>query len=205
MPTDNPRARHRPVIGVGLVNYTGQCGSQEHKGEDVYRDYLNKTGIFIKWLLTNNYGVRLLIGDVTYDTPVKNDLLRLLSQGEAKCEDGQIIDEPIVNVEDLLLQLAQTDIVVSARFHNIVLSLILGKPAIALSYTDKFDSLMENFGMMEYCHRLETFDVDRLIKQFLKLEKNAESITAIIQSKTEQCRAALDEQYVSLFKDFRRN
>jgi len=205
MPTDTSRSRLRPVIGVGLVDYAGQCGSPEHKGEDVYRDYLNKTGLFIKWLLTKNYRVRLLIGDVTCDTPVKNDLLKLLSQNGTKLEDGQIIDEPIANVEDLLLQLAQTDIVVSARFHNIVLSLILGKPVISLSYTDKFDSLMEDFGMMEYCHRLETFDVDRLITQFLKLEKNAESLTRTIESKTEQCRKALDQQYASIFEEFSRN
>jgi len=202
LPHSEAQPGERPVVGVGLVDYHGQCGCPEQKGEEVYRNYLNKTGDFIKWLLANDYRVRLLIGDVTYDTPVKRDLLRLLNHNGTKPINGQIIDEPVETLDQLVSQLAKTDIVVSARFHNIVLCLMLAKPVIALSYTDKFDSLMKTFGLSEYCHSLETFEVGRLTEQFLKLEQNTDYIVATIKSKTDQCRKGLDEQYGLISRGF---
>ena len=48
--------------------------------------------------------------------------------------EERIIDEPIASVDDLLKQLAATDVVVATRFHNVLLALLLNKPAIAISY-----------------------------------------------------------------------
>lgn len=153
------------------------------------------------WLLENKYTVRVLIGDILYDSSVKQDLMDLLKKHESSFEEGQIINEPIFTVEQLLSQLAGTDIVVSPRFHNIVLALMLNKPVISLSYNEKFDALMNEFGLAEYCQGIDHFDVDKLIEQFIKLEKNAENLKPRIKQKTEEYRRALDEQYAFIFKN----
>jgi hypothetical protein len=54
-------------------------------------------------------------------------------------------------------------------------------------------------GLAEYCQPLDHLDVDRLIEQFVKLEKNANNIAPYIKQKTEEYRRALDEQYTFIF------
>lgn len=206
MPECNNRDRQRPVIGVGLLDYYGQgslrpSNLRRTSGEEIYSNYLNKVGAFMTWLLENKYTVRVLIGDILYDSSVKQDLMDLLKKHESSFEEGQIINEPIFTVEQLLSQLAGTDIVVSPRFHNIVLALMLNKPVISLSYNEKFDALMNEFGLAEYCQGIDHFDVDKLIEQFIKLEKNAENLKPRIKQKTEEYRRALDEQYAFIFKN----
>jgi polysaccharide pyruvyl transferase WcaK-like protein len=198
MPECNNRDRQRPVIGVGVMDYYGQRGIPQG-GEAIYIDYINKTGTFVTWLLEHKYTVRLLIGDVLYDNRVRQDLIELLEKRGFKCEGGQIIDEPISSVEQLLSQLATTDVVVAPRFHNILLALMLNKPVIALSYNEKNDSLMAEVGLAEYCQPLDHLDVDRLIEQFVKLENNANNLRPYIKQKTEEYRRVLDEQYTFIF------
>lgn len=106
-----------------------------------------------------------------------------------------------MTLEQLLPQLAKSDVVVSPRFHNIILALMLNKPVISISYNEKFDSLMAGIGLAEYCQHIDHLDVDRLIEQLRELEKTAKKLTPQIQHKTEEYRRALDEQYNFIFND----
>src|SRR2546422_342780 len=69
VPPSPPRNGSARVIGVGLMDYYGRRSVPE-EGEDVYRRYLEKVTAFVGWLLDRDYTVRLLIGDVSYDTRV---------------------------------------------------------------------------------------------------------------------------------------
>ncbi len=199
LPESNNRDRQRRVIGVGLIDYHGQGSSLINRGEDVYNDYLNKVGSFISWLIENKFIVRVLIGDVICDSPVRQDLMELLEKRGLKYDDGQIINEPSDSVEQLLFQLANSDIVISPRFHNIVLALMLNKPVISLSYNVKFEALMEGLGLKEYCFPLDKLEVSRLIEQFIKLNNNADDLKPYIKMKTEEYKKALEEQYALIF------
>jgi polysaccharide pyruvyl transferase WcaK-like protein len=192
----------RPVIGVGLLDYYGVLGQSQDGGEAKYLDFINKLGTFVTWVLEHKYIVRVLIGDVLYDSRVKQDLINLLQKRGLKYEDGQIIDEPVFSVNTLLSQLAATDVVVSPRFHNILLALMLCKPVISLSYHEKFKSVMAESGLPEYCQDIEHLNVDRLIDQFIRIEKDAENLKPYIKQKTEEFRKALDEQYCFIFNHF---
>jgi polysaccharide pyruvyl transferase WcaK-like protein len=66
-------------------------------------------------------------------------------------------------------QIAETDLVVATRFHNIVCALKLGKPAISIGYAAKNDALMAEMGLGEFCQHIESFDVDVLIEQVTRL------------------------------------
>jgi polysaccharide pyruvyl transferase WcaK-like protein len=202
MPECNDRDRQRPVIGIGLIDYHGPSDSLRNGvRENFYRDYIGKLATFITWFLDNKYTVRVLIGDVKYDSSVKQGLLELLEKRGIKYEDGQFINEPIFTEEQLLPQLVDTDIVVSPRFHNVILALMLNKPVLSISYNEKFDYLMSGLGLEEYCHHIDHLDVDRLIEQFIKLEENAENLKPCIKKKTEEYRRTLDEQYTFIFND----
>jgi len=201
LPRASKRQELRLVVGVGLIDYYGQGSKQGLKGQDAYHEYIDKNGAFIEWLLDNEYRVRLIIGDVQYDTTARNDVLEYLKNRGVGLGDGRIIAESIHSVEDLLAQLEGTDIVVSPRFHNIILALMLNKKAISLSYNYKFESLMAELGLGEYCFSIDGLDVDSLINQFIELEKKAETLVPSLGQKTEEYRIALDRQYYTILNE----
>jgi polysaccharide pyruvyl transferase WcaK-like protein len=194
---DRPSDSRRPVIGVGLITNELRRDTLE-KDDAIYRDYIINISVFVGWLVAHKYVVRLLIGDVEYDSRARQDLRSSLERSGLMGPD--IIDEPSQSAGELLSQLIRTDIVVASRFHNVLLALMLKKPVIAISFHEKVDSLMRAMGLTRYCHDIERIDVDALIEQLMFLEEHIESISCDLDRKTEVHRMALDEQYDAIFK-----
>lgn len=198
LPRSSNHSRNKPVIGVGLMTYFNRrCVSPED--ESIYRDYLTKVGKFVTWLLERKYTVRLLIGDVIYDQRARQDLRTLLEERGFGNENGSIIDEPASSVEEVLSQLASTDLVVASRFHNVLLALMLGKPVLAISYHEKVDALMEEAGLGAFRQDIESIDLEKLMGQFAALEDQSNHIKQQLDRKAEACRVALDDQYKRIF------
>lgn len=193
MPAKPDISVRRPVVGLGLMKALGRY-SPEGSAPGVYSAYLETLVEFARWLLANGHDVRLLVGDVV-DKPAIDDFRSLLKRRAAMRENAQIIEEPIMSVEDLLNQLAATDYVVATRFHNVLLALLLGKPTIAIAFHHKCTSLMSQMGLSEYCTNIAGLDASVLIDRFGQLQRSAESLRKTTLEKVETCRDALDEQY----------
>ena len=127
----------------------------------------------------------------------------MLKQRSVTYEEDRVIDEPVASVDDLLQQIASTDFVVATRFHNVLLSLLLNKPSIAISFHHKCSSLMSQMGLAQYCQDIHRLNAERLIEQFCDLEKNADTLKPQIKNKAEEFRRALDEQYERIFRVLR--
>jgi polysaccharide pyruvyl transferase WcaK-like protein len=187
----------RHVVGIGLMAYAGKY-STDKPSNAIYVAYLKNLVIFVKWLLTHEYDVRLLIGDKG-DRPVTEEIRGLLKEDAMAYDEERIIDEPVSSVNQLIAQIAATDIVVATRFHNVLLALYLGKPAISITFHHKCVSLMDSMGLSEYCQDINYLDGDKLIEQFCDLEKNADKLRPLIKQKTEENRKVLDDQYAFIF------
>jgi len=193
-------SKPRLVFGVGLKDYLGREGLRDRHNNRAYRDYLNTLGDLVAWLCERKYVVRLIIGDVLYDSDVEQDFMELLHERGLMNKDGQIVSEPVFTVKQLLSQIAAIDFLVTSRFHNVVLALMLDKPVVCLSDHRKLDSLMTDIGLTEYCLPLANLDFDDLIERLVKLEKNAAALRPYIKQKTEEYRRTLDEQYSLIFE-----
>lgn len=180
------------VVGLGLKDY----GADD---VDNYRDYLETMATFAAWLCEQGYAVRLLIGDVQYDMRVRGELLAMLQKRDATALRSLVVSEVPLTVEHLQRQLASTDIVVSPRFHNLLLAAKLDKPIIALSDHAKLDSLMAGLGLEHYCVPLARLDPASLIVRFEELVEQREQMIAHIRSEVQRSRRALDEQYALVF------
>ncbi len=200
IPHGDDHTRQRPVVGIGLMCYAGKL-STENPNNIIYQSYLEKLVIFVKWLLSHEYDVRLLIGDVLYDQSVKQDFRDLLKERGSEFEEERIIDEPVFSVEQLLFQIMNTDLVVATRFHNVLLALMLNKPVISISFHHKCVSLMSEMGLSEYCQDIHNVDADWLINKLCDLEQNSEKLKPLIKLKAEEYRRSLDEQYRAIFTD----
>ena len=194
--------KERPVFGIGLKDYLGPEGLRDRHENPTYRGYLNTLGDLVAWLCERKYTVRLIIGDPLYDSGVKQDFMESLHERELLNKESQIINEPVFTVQQLLSQIAAIDFLVTSRFHNLVLALMLNKPVVCLSDHGKLDSLMTEIGLTEYCLPLANLDFDNLIDRLVKLEKNAEALRLYIKQKTDEYRRTLDEQYALISNTF---
>ena len=195
---DHGKQGKRPVVGLGLMEDAGQYGTEIPSGRGS-RPYLDNLVGFVKWLLDRKYDIRLLVGDQG-DTEVTRQFQCLLRTRLGAYDEERIIDQPALSVEQLLPQIAATDIVVATRFHNVLMALLLNKPVISISFHHKCASLMSQMGLAEYCNDINCLDAGRLIEQFQDVERNAEQLKPVIRQKVEQFRKALDEQYSLIFK-----
>ena len=203
-PSDAP-AGSRPVIGLGVFDYSGPIGGGRNDGQEDYHAYVEKMAAFVEWLLSRGYPLRILMGDLRYDSRVRQDLTERLGNRGLMDRGRQIISEGISSLEDLMSQLERVDIVISPRFHNLILAMMLDKPTIALSHHDKFDALMAALGLSEYCLAIDGLEIKRLTERFVEVEKKAEALRSYLRDKTEEYRRALDRQYDVIFRGSRRN
>jgi polysaccharide pyruvyl transferase WcaK-like protein len=186
----------RPLdVGLGIMTYSGSH-TNEAEGEDIYRTYLSKIVEFGSRLLAGGHTVRLVLGDTHIDQRAFDDVHRALATEAAALKNGgRVLAEPAQTVDDLLHQLAQADLVVATRFHNVLLALLLQKPVISISYNQKNDDLLRAAGLGAFCQPLLQLDVERLYQQFLQLQAEAPSIRDHLAAYNAEQRRLLDEQY----------
>jgi polysaccharide pyruvyl transferase WcaK-like protein len=165
------------------------------RGAPLYRAYVAQMTRFVHWLLAQGHHVRLLTGDVDNDPRPAHEILASVREaGPPQCQ-ARIVSEPIASTQALSRQIAQTDLVVASRFHNLVGALMLGRPVMSVGFHEKNDALMADMGLADYCQHIERIDVDRLTRQFDALRAQLGPVARRILQKTADYRAALEEQY----------
>jgi polysaccharide pyruvyl transferase WcaK-like protein len=169
--------------------------------EASYSSYLDKMCDFVCWLVNNGYAIRILQGDVKYDTLTRADLKARLEQRGVHYDQAEICDDGSSTVEELLEQIAQVDIVVSPRFHNLLLALMLNIPAVSISYDPKNDALLEGMGLGKYRQALTDLDVQKLIEQFVDLEARIDEVKPMITKTVIEYRSLLEKEYDLVFGD----
>ena len=147
---------------------------------------------FVSWLQGHGYGVRLLIGDIQYDTWVIQKFVDILRSRNIPADPPLLIAEPALTVKELLRQVGETEAVISARYHNLVMALIQNKPVMPLSDHAKLDSLATDFGLGKYLLPLGTLSPDALIGRFKQLENDMERLRPHIKAELDKYRQALD-------------
>lgn len=181
------------VVGLGLMIYRGWHYDRRN-GEAMHRRYLTQIQAFVAYLLKRGMTVRAFLGD-TVDIEVAHEIKRYFQTHANLTGNGTLVFEPVVTVDDLLAQIAQTDIVVASRFHNVLSALLVGVPVISLGYHDKNTSLMRAMGLEKYCQHIERFTFEKLVEQFEAYEAEREQAIQRMQVKKEEYRRLLDEQY----------
>lgn len=205
MPLPAPGAAlgHRSlVVAVGVKDYRGQYGPWPRpiSAEDTYRRYIARMAAFISWLLRKGCTVRLVLGDVRFDTPVLDDLRRTLQAMDVHYDSRQLLDDPIDSMDVLISRLSASDIIVSPRFHNIIFGLLLHKPVLAISYHEKFSKLLESVDLPGFDVPIDEADSPVLIERFSELERRRDELVPRIRQGVDRQRAALGAQYDAILQ-----
>jgi polysaccharide pyruvyl transferase WcaK-like protein len=197
------RGEQRTIVGIAPIPHKYASTPPGLPGDNTptYVTYVNKLASFVSWLLQNHYTILFFVGEDGVDRPVIQEIREIITKSGVVYTQDQIIENPISTVDDLMFQLAETDLVVASRFHGVLLSQLLNKPTLALSFHDKIDSLMADSDQTEYCLSIDDFEVEILKARFLALEKNQTIIKEQLIKRTQQYREVLKEQYDHLFRN----
>jgi polysaccharide pyruvyl transferase WcaK-like protein len=184
------------VVGLGLINYYGHQ-YEPGVGERIYQDYVSKIKHFAAWLLHEGYIIRVLSGDRSDRWPAQDLVESVSKEGKPDWRERLIVQE-MTDVNELFNQIAETDLVVASRFHNVLCALMLERPVISLSYHEKNDFLMKEMGLAHYCQHIEHFTNERLIEQFRSCIHETEQIVCRIHDQLDNYRNLLEEQYKAI-------
>jgi polysaccharide pyruvyl transferase WcaK-like protein len=190
-------AKSPRIVGLGLKDYATPVDDADSRS---YGAYLGVMADFVAWLQAQGHAVRLIIGDAQYDTRVREDLVALLEARGAGAKAPLLLSDPVPSVEELLRQLRETDAVISPRFHNLVLALMLNKPVIALSDLPKVTVLLADLGLGHFCLPLEGLKTEDLTGRFVQLQNDAGKLKPHIKDLVERYRHLVEEQYRKVYE-----
>jgi polysaccharide pyruvyl transferase WcaK-like protein len=123
-----PDAARRTRVAVGVFNYRGR-GQANPQDAAAYHAYLDRICALIQWLLAHDYAATIVIGDFAYDDDVRLDVQSELARRGIEFTSRSYAGEPTTSFEQLMVQLGAVDFVIASRYHNLILGLLLGKPA----------------------------------------------------------------------------
>ncbi|NTS30906.1 polysaccharide pyruvyl transferase family protein [Phyllobacterium sp. BT25] len=185
----------RTTVGVGVMDYHGwkKANADNAEGERIHNNYIAKLTKYICWLIDEGHNARLLTGDLRDGRAVKQ-LMKSISSTRPDIPMERIAVGHGGSLHELMSEIAQTDIVVVSRYHNVVCALKSGRPTISLSYNLKNDYLLSQFRQAHYCQHIETFDVEKLKQQTNQVLGNMDAVKQEIAGVNRSLQEKLAEQ-----------
>jgi polysaccharide pyruvyl transferase WcaK-like protein len=184
------------AVGIGIMDYSG-TNSDRRQGEKIRSEYVAKMTRFVSWLVEDGRQVRVFTSD-SVDEPIAAQIVADVRARHPDLAPGQVVSEPVCSMAELLRQTASVGTVVATRFHNVLFSLRLGRPTVAVGYAAKHQALMTQMGLSQYCQEARSLDVARLIEQFTELESRAAELWPIIAERNAAMALQVDSQFAEL-------
>jgi polysaccharide pyruvyl transferase WcaK-like protein len=187
-------ATGRIVIGISPIAYLSPH-YWPRRDDEIYDRYIAQLAAFVAGLLRKQYSVVFFI-TATPDRHGVDDILETLRKDATLADFLKHILQPkMVTLDELLVQLSQTDCIVASRLHGIVLSHLAGRPVLAISYDRKVDTYMAHIGQTEYCLDIHNLELDSLRRDFASLMSNADTVQSQLRARIEIYENALQTQY----------
>lgn len=187
-----------PIVGISPMAY---CDPRIYwdPNQVIYQRLLRELALFGAWLTSHNHRVRLFSTDIRFDEQTIEELKVALKKSACTIKPGSILHDSISTGEDLLSQLRPLEYLVTCRYHGVVFAHLMNIPVLALSHHAKVATLMQDFGLSEYCLDIRAFDSDLLRSTFTRLVDNRDDIKARMAKTVASYRSALSAQFDALF------
>jgi polysaccharide pyruvyl transferase WcaK-like protein len=190
------------MIGVSPMAYLSDKWPKENLA--IYEKYLEELNAFLVGLLREGMRLCLFITDVL-DIPTLARLTDHLKSFGFFRLGGNISVVQANTVYELVSHIASVDFVVASRLHGVLLSHLLNKPVVAISYDRKVTTYMADVEQSEYCLDIHGFDSTTLSKTLKTLISRGSVIQSLLKERTDAFEAALQAQYDAVLGPAQRN
>ena len=184
------------VVGLSPMVY----GHAEHwptARPEVYERYSSRLAAFAHWLLERGHTLLVFRSSGADRVAIADFKARLLElAGPEACR--RIVEPETTTVQQFFTEVAAADLVVASRLHGVLMSHLLHRPVLAISFDRKVDAQMEGMAQTQYRVDITTFEVADLVERFTALERNADTERATITGHIARSRVELDAQFDTL-------
>src|SRR5260370_8898888 len=156
--------------------------------------YMTELALFVGSLLKRGIVVTLFSSS-SPDDQLFDDLRARIDPNLETEARARLLIGNVTSVQDLLVLLHSLDFVVASRLHGLILSFLVGKPSIALSYDRKVETLMADVGLKAYCLDIRSFTGENLLATFLNLHTNGAVVKSKLSATCCHCDQLLQSQY----------
>jgi len=160
-----------------------------------YRTYVSHLTSLCREILRDGHELALFSTQQKDENVMADVLARLQQDPEFSGWSARILEQRNRSVQELMANLAQTDLVVATRFHATVLPLQLGIPVLGICYYRKAQELLEDVGLGDFQVPLDALDPDVLIGKYRTLSRHVRNGDIELSQAMARYREALDEQY----------
>lgn len=192
-----PRPGHT-VVGVMPYN-----GSPDGRSLDssVLATYTADIADLVTRLVDGRRTVTLVIGDVA-DEEFAAQVESLVRSARPDLGPDQVRTSEARTLEAIMTEMADAEVVVGSRFHHIVCALKLAKPTISLGYGEKNANLMTRFGLGDFAHRIDSFDVATVLEQVDEVVRAQADLETEMKATLQLFDGELEEQLQQLSARF---
>lgn len=187
------------VIGINPIPFCADF-YWPYNDKARYQNYIRILSEFVLWLIDREYKVLLFPTQLKADPRVIVDIKAIIEKDGASGSKNILLSKPILTVNDLLSEISRMDLVVAARFHGILLSFVMRKPVLGISYHAKTNDLMTEMGQSEYLLDINNLTTDSLKERFNSLESKQKLLKCLIEERVSGLCHTLDIQYDNLFR-----
>jgi polysaccharide pyruvyl transferase WcaK-like protein len=183
-------------VGVGVMSYHGGNDDRQ-QADEIHAAYAEKMLSFVLWLVDSGRPVRLFATDV-HDEDTMYQVAVGVRARRPELEPSMVVADSVSSLDELMRQIASVDIVVASRYHNVLCAVKLAKPTLSVGYAAKFEALMAEMGLAEFCQSARSLDVGRLIEQFTELESRSAQLRQTMEERAAVNARLLDHQFATL-------
>jgi polysaccharide pyruvyl transferase WcaK-like protein len=188
-----------PSLIVGLNPFPYQDARYWPGGDRTrYEAYLESLARFMEYLIVRGHSVVLFPTQLRSDPCVIADLKARLSPTALQLPD-RVLAPMVETIDDLVATISGLDVLVSGRFHGILLAFLLRKPVLGLSYHSKIDELMRRAGQDAYLLSALSLHPRALVERFEQLASARDTIAIRLAAEARRCRTELESQFDTIF------
>lgn len=198
LPDSSDRDDDRLTVGVNMMAHAHP--SYWGRGDvTTYDAYLSKMTRTVCELLQQGHQVHLFSSHATADTSARDDLFEAVTAQQPELAAHLVRLLP-TEIDDLVRVVAGCDAVIGARYHSVVLPMLLGIPTIGTGYHPKTAAVMRMAGQSEYCFPdIDTFSADALSARTAQLLREREQVRASLAEHIPPLRDAVERQFDRVF------
>jgi len=190
-----PPGRVQPVPGRIVVGV--MTPSARGTTVDEVAAYAEKVSLAIVGLLDRGHSVRLVVGDLA-DRAVADRVSDLAARHRPHLARTVLGVSAADTLDGLMVEMAQAEVVVASRYHNLVCALRVCRPVVSLGYAAKNAELLAEFGLAGYDQPIRDFDAGVLDQQVRELLQRRPALEPDMMGTLTRLDTALRDQYRDL-------
>lgn len=198
-PRPVPSDPNRVVVGINPMAYHDPRYWPFAK-KDIFDRYIAGLTQIIVGIASRGDSVVLFPTQLRADILVIQELIPVLDRACPSDVRARITVVEIDGLEAQLAAMAKFDVIIATRFHGVLMSYLVGKPTIGISYHPKIADLVAYMGHPECALPIDPLDVEAVLKVYDDLRGRLKQSHELVLERLAEQRAALAKMYDQLFE-----